>query len=32
MISVARLAVLVGIAGLIPFILGTAGLFLMPAN
>lgn len=32
MISVARLAVLVGIAGLIPFIAGTAGLFLMPGN
>lgn len=32
MISVARLAVLVGIAGLIPFIAGTAGLLLMPEN
>lgn len=32
MISVARLAVLVGIAGLIPFIAGTTGLFLMPGN
>ncbi|GAA0845515.1 hypothetical protein GCM10009113_18760 [Marinobacter szutsaonensis] len=32
MISVARLAVLVGLAGLIPFIAGTAGLFLMPGN
>ncbi|MGC8119753.1 DUF3429 domain-containing protein [Marinobacter sp. VGCF2001] len=32
MIAVARLAILVGIAGLIPFILGVAGLFLMPAN
>ncbi|SFM56927.1 DUF3429 domain-containing protein [Marinobacter pelagius] len=32
MISVARLAVLVGIAGLIPFIVGTVGLFLMPGN
>ncbi|MBD3640451.1 MAG: DUF3429 domain-containing protein [Marinobacter sp.] len=32
MISVARLAVLVGIAGLIPFIAGAAGLFLMPEN
>lgn len=32
MISVARLAVLVGIAGLIPFIAGTGGLFLMPGN
>jgi len=31
-ISVARLAVLVGIAGLIPFIAGAAGLFLMPGN
>lgn len=32
MISVARLAVLVGIAGLIPFIVGVSGLFLMPGN
>lgn len=32
MISVARLAVLVGFAGLIPFIAGALGLFLMPAN
>ncbi|MCG7200443.1 DUF3429 domain-containing protein [Marinobacter pelagius] len=32
MISVARLAILVGIAGLIPFIAGTTGLFLMPGN
>lgn len=32
MISVARLAVLVGIAGLLPFIAGPAGLFMMPGN
>ncbi|GGC67796.1 DUF3429 domain-containing protein [Marinobacter halophilus] len=32
MIVVARLAILVGIAGLIPFIAGTAGLFVMPAR
>lgn len=32
MISVARLAVLVGIAGLLPFIAGTVGLLLMPGN
>lgn len=32
MISVARLAVLVGLAGLVPFVLGTAGLFLIPAS
>jgi len=31
-IVVARLAVLVGIAGLIPFIAGMMGLFLMPSN
>jgi len=29
-IAVARLAILVGIAGLIPFLAGTAGLFAMP--
>ena len=32
MIAVARLAILVGIAGLIPFLLGVAGLFLMPQS
>ncbi|MBE0486619.1 DUF3429 domain-containing protein [Marinobacter sp.] len=32
MIVVARLAILVGIAGLIPFIAATIGLFVMPAN
>ncbi|EMP54400.1 aspartate kinase [Marinobacter santoriniensis NKSG1] len=32
MISVSRLAVLVGIAGLIPFILGVVGLFLIPGS
>ncbi|MGP9831986.1 DUF3429 domain-containing protein [Marinobacter sp. NSM] len=32
MIAVARLAILVGIAGLIPFLAGTAGLFAMPGK
>lgn len=32
MIVVARLAILVGIAGLIPFLAGMAGLFLMPSH
>lgn len=32
MIAVARLAILVGIAGLIPFIAGTLGLFVMPGR
>ncbi|AOY89294.1 aspartate kinase [Marinobacter salinus] len=32
MISVARLAILVGIAGLIPFLAGVAGLFMMPEH
>lgn len=32
MISVSRLAVLVGIAGLIPFLLGVVGLFLIPGS
>lgn len=32
MISVARLAILVGIAGLIPFLIGVAGLFLVPQH
>ncbi|HBM48594.1 DUF3429 domain-containing protein [Marinobacter sp. UBA3607] len=32
MIAVARLAILVGIAGLVPFITGVVGLFALPAN
>lgn len=32
MIAVARLAILVGIAGLIPFLAATAGLFMAPAS
>lgn len=32
MIAVKRLAILVGLAGLIPFLVGAVGLFLMPAN
>ena len=32
MIAVKRLAILVGLAGLIPFLVGALGLFLMPAN
>ncbi|KRW81409.1 DUF3429 domain-containing protein [Marinobacter sp. P4B1] len=32
MIAVARLAILVGIAGLVPFIAGVVGLFALPAN
>lgn len=32
MIAVARLAILVGLAGLVPFVAGVAGLFLMPAR
>ncbi|MFO8141172.1 MAG: DUF3429 domain-containing protein [Marinobacter sp.] len=32
MIVVARLAILVGIAGLIPFLAGTVGLFVMPSR
>jgi len=31
-IAVARLAILVGLAGLLPFIAGVAGLFLMPSR
>jgi hypothetical protein len=31
-IAVARLAILVGIAGLVPFIAGVVGLFALPAN
>lgn len=31
MIMIARLAILVGLAGLVPFIAGAAGLFLMPS-
>ncbi len=32
MIAVARLAILVGIAGLVPFIAGVVGLFALPAS
>lgn len=32
MISVERLAILVGVAGLVPFLAGVIGLFLMPAH
>lgn len=32
MIAVARLAILVGLAGLVPFLAGIAGLFLMPSR
>jgi hypothetical protein len=31
-IAIARLAILVGIAGLVPFIAGVVGLFALPAN